>query len=182
MGPKSWYANREALARNRTQNRPDLTDIDRVMSGDANDCYLCGAKNDAGASFCGRCNGQLLQLGEAPADPEPEVVDDEPIELQPKTSKRMDSKSRLGQLRRKSTLDDSRLSDALGLAGVDDADLDAATEPAPTTAIPKATPSTEIPMLGTHAAVSTTQSLRPEAPSRRVWVCLLYTSPSPRDS
>ena len=142
------------------------------MSGDANDCYLCGAKNDAGASFCGRCNGQLLQLGEAPADPEPEVVDDEPIELHPETSKRMDAKSRLGQLRRKSTLDDSRLSDALGLAGVDDADLDAATEPAPTTAIPKATLSTEIPMLGTHAAVSTTRSLRPEAPSRRVWVLL----------
>lgn len=141
------------------------------MSGDSNDCYLCGAKNELGASFCSRCNGQLLQLGEEPDTSEPELVD-EPIEMEPDTPKRTDARSRLGQLRRKSTLDDTRLSDALGLDTINDSDLDAATEPTPANAIPKASPSTKIPMLGTRPAFSTSRSLRQEAPSRRVWVLL----------
>ena len=75
-------------------------------------CYLCGAQNDPSASFCSRCNGQLLSLGNEPepeAAPEPEVPEVE-------EKKGPDNFSRLRQLRRKSTLDDSRLSDALGLS------------------------------------------------------------------
>lgn len=125
-------------------------------------CYLCGAQNDPSASFCSRCNGQLLSLGNEPepeAAPEPEVPEVE-------EKKGPDNFSRLRQLRRKSTLDDSRLSDALGLQ---DEGLNDGLPEAKVSAIPKAKASTDIPIIGTLPG-SSSRSLRTEAPERRVYV------------
>ena len=131
-------------------------------------CYLCGAQNDPSASFCSRCNGQLLSLGNEPepeAAPEPEVPEVE-------EKKGPDNFSRLRQLRRKSTLDDSRLSDALGLSDPLESQEDVLSDGRPeakVTAVPKAKAATDIPIIGTLPG-SSSRSLRTEAPERRVYV------------
>ena len=104
------------------------------------ECYLCGAKNDPAASFCSRCSGQLLKLGSDP-EPQPEVVAEPELPVVEK--KKSEKTSRLSQLRRKSTLDDSRLSDALGLGG--EAPTPGIPE-AQVTAVPKAKTATDIPI------------------------------------
>ena len=137
------------------------------MTDQGHECYLCGNKNDPGASFCARCNGQLLSLGSEPepSAPEPEPVPEVVEESQPKEEKT----GRLRQLRRKSTLDDSRLSDALGLSqDGEDSLADIATPQV--TAVPKAKSATDIPLLGTRSRVG--PALRDEDPGRRVLVLL----------
>lgn len=128
------------------------------------ECYLCGAKNDPAASFCSRCSGQLLKLGSDP-EPQPEVVAEPELPVVEK--KKSEKTSRLSQLRRKSTLDDSRLSDALGLGG--EAPTPGIPE-AQVTAVPKAKTATDIPIIGTMPGSS--RGLRKEDPSRRVFVLL----------
>lgn len=126
------------------------------------DCYLCGAQNEPDASFCARCNGQLLRIPgaeatepEAVATPEPEpteVVDrDELLSAEPNTKRRRT---------RKGNLQDQRLSDALGLTEEvplgevdrdDPGDDDGWFAETVVTSIPRATQSSEIPLLGTRA-------------------------------
>ncbi len=130
------------------------------------ECYLCGAQNDPSASFCSRCNGQLLSLGN---EPEPvEAVAPEPEVPEVKEKKGNDKSSRLRQLRRKSTLDDSRLSDALGIQSDDVGD---GFPESKVSAVPKAKTASDIPIIGTLPGASS-RELREDAPGRRVFVLL----------
>lgn len=137
------------------------------MTDNGHECYLCGAQNEPTASFCSRCNGQLLSLGNEPApaaaapEPEPEISEVAATKGDEKTG-------RFSQLRRKSTLDDSRLSDALGLNN----DSVAEATNTQVTAVPKAKGASDIPLIGTRPGLSTSRSLRDEDPGRRVLVLL----------
>ena len=143
-----------------------------MSASSSSDCYLCGARNEPDASYCERCNGQLLRI---PVEEEPEetisidsIVDDisEPPEEkieQPVAKPR----TRV----RKGSLQDQRLSDALGLN-------ETATNIQPdlvdtvVTSIPRATPSADIPLLGTRAGMVSQSSLSETEFGKRTYVLL----------
>jgi len=139
------------------------------MPDHSSDCYLCGAQNSANASFCVRCNGQLLRLPTVDAEPEapgPSESDEESeVAKAAEPSAGSDQFRRLRQLRRKSTLDDSRLSDALGLNDSESPDM--VLPPTTVNAVPKASQAKDIPIIGTIAGAVPQKTLRSE-PSRRV--------------
>lgn len=139
------------------------------MSEHSNDCYLCGAHNDADASFCKRCNGQLLKLESSSPEPELDAISDEPDEApveQPSSGNGPKSKTR--GIRRGSTLEDSRLSDALGLGDAEPDNLELLNTEV--RSVPKAKVASGMPMLGSRA--SSQRSLRQEAPEKRTWILL----------
>ena len=121
-----------------------------MSASSSSDCYLCGASNEPDASFCTRCNGQILRIPDEPDASEPPEVDtsiDVPAE-QPEPAPEPATKPRVR--RQKGSVQDQRLSDALGLAD-DVSSIDADLVDTVVTSIPRATPSAEIPMLGTRA-------------------------------
>lgn len=143
-----------------------------MSASSSSDCYLCGARNDPDASYCERCNGQLLRI---PVDEQPEdllsidsIVDDitEPPDLEADVPAER-PKPRV----RKGSLQDQRLSDALGLTeaptSVDDNLVDTVV-----TSIPRATPSADIPLLGTRAGAVPQSSLSSSEFGRRTYVLL----------
>ena len=138
------------------------------------DCYLCGASNPPDADVCERCDGQLLKIGlDAEFDEDPEVVGDPVLvdgdsdETEPADDEQNRPKKRR-QPRLKS-LEDSRLEDALGLAGAEDEDDEDDYEPL---LIPKAGPAVNIPMIGTRQPVGTVSGIASEKSGRLVYVLL----------
>ncbi len=143
-----------------------------MSASSSSDCYLCGARNDPDASYCERCNGQLLRI---PVEEQPEellsidsIVDDisEPpgIEIDAPVSK---PRPRA----RKGSLQDQRLSDALGLSeGTTSVDPDLVDTVV--TSIPRATPSADIPLLGTRAGAVPQSSLSSSEFGKRTYVLL----------
>ena len=143
-----------------------------MSASSSSDCYLCGARNDPDASYCERCNGQLLRI---PVEEQPEellsidsIVDDisEPpgIEIDAPVSK---PRPRA----RKGSLQDQRLSDALGLSeGTTSVDPDLVDTVV--TSIPRATPSADIPLLGTRAGAVPQSSLSSPEFGKRTYVLL----------
>ncbi len=143
-----------------------------MSASSSSDCYLCGARNDPDASYCERCNGQLLRI---PVEAQPEelvsidsIVDDitEPPDLEADVPK-----ERPKPRARKGSLQDQRLSDALGLSegttSVDDNLIDTVV-----TSIPRATPSADIPLLGTRAGAVPQSSLSSSEFGPRTYVLL----------
>ena len=129
-----------------------------VMAGSTSDCYLCGATNDADASYCVRCNGQLLKLPAFDLDDEDpsaaEASNSDPIAEAPDPEEQQarTRSSRLSQLRRKSSLDHQRLSDALGLGGQEEQD-------APVTTDMPETKVTAVPVSYTHLTLPTNREV-----------------------
>jgi len=135
------------------------------------DCYLCGASNEWDAEFCIRCSGQLLRLpGDGPSADIPEEEATTEVEAPEVEAEGEDSGRRRVGFRRKGSVQDERLSDALGLS--DNSDV---TDPdffeAVVTEIPRATPSADIPLIGTRPS-AITHSSAAGSPSRRVYVLL----------
>jgi len=128
-----------------------------MAESSSSDCYLCGAQNEPDASYCARCNGQLLRI---PVDEEsedhegnPESASDEPTA--DTTTEADGEKPSRRRRTRKGTLQDQRLSDALGLdtdiePSVEDVDEGSLVDTV-VTSIPRATPSASIPLIGTRA-------------------------------
>ena len=122
------------------------------------DCYLCGASNDLDAEFCIRCSGQLLRLpSDGPSTDVPEQ--DESTETEDSDQAEIEDSGRARRVfRRKNSVQDERLSDALGLS-----DNSHTTDPefleAVVTDIPRATPSADIPLIGTRPGAVTQKTL-----------------------
>lgn len=143
-----------------------------MSASSSSDCYLCGARNDPDASYCERCNGQLLRI---PVDEQPEeavsidsIVDD--ITEAPDIN--VDTPAEKPRPRgRKGSLQDQRLSDALGLS-----DGPTSIEPnlvdTVVTSIPRATPSASIPLLGTRSGAVPQSSLSSSEFGKRTYVLL----------
>ncbi len=160
------------------------------MSASSNsDCYLCGAQNEPDASFCVRCNGQLLRIpGAEASEPEPEAsTEPAPLEEFDRDELLTGEPTKKRRRTRKGNLQDQRLSDALGLteevplAG-DDGDLDQDDDglfaETVVTSIPRATQSSEIPLLGTRAGVVPQAAMDREAGKKTyilLAVLLLFT-------
>ncbi len=141
------------------------------MSGSISDCYLCGARNDPQEKFCVRCNGQLLRI----ATEEEEVVEDAPdFDVEELTDLHEEEEASTAKLPRwrKGSVEDQRLSAALGLdedIPIDDDLIDTVV-----TSIPRATPATEMPMIGTRpGAVQQAVLHTSDGVGRRTYVLLV---------
>lgn len=127
-----------------------------MSASSSSDCYLCGARNDPDASYCERCSGQLLRI---PIEDDPEVenvsidsiVDDITQPPDPEAEAEARARERPRVRGRKGSLQDQRLSDALGLADDGNTDIESGLVDTVVTSIPRATPSAHIPMIGTRA-------------------------------
>lgn len=149
------------------------------MGDETNNCYLCGAPNEPDASHCVRCSGQLLRLPSPEPDPpsKPALAPGTDLgldELRGELDEAPESKkSRPAQqrrLRRKGSIEDDRLSDALGLHGDSDsseADITEAANPV----IPRAKPLSEMPILGSQP-VAPSKHKGNEEPGKRILVLL----------
>ncbi len=135
------------------------------MSTSSSDCYLCGAHNEPDASYCERCNGQLLSLpSEEPSNAELSTTETLPEEEA--SNEVVDKPRRKVRRTRKGNIQDQRLSDALGLDTSieiddesDEADEDDSLVDTVVTSIPRATPSAEIPLIGTRAGAVSQSSM-----------------------
>ena len=134
------------------------------------DCYLCGASNDHDAEFCIRCSGQLLRLhSDGPSTDVPEQ--DESTEIEDSDQAEVEDPGRARRVfRRKNSVQDERLSDALGLSD-DSHTTDPEFVEAVVTDIPRAMPSGDIPLIGTRAGVVTQKSIDGNS-NRRTFVLL----------
>lgn len=147
------------------------------------ECYLCGSHNEPDASFCVRCNGQLLHIPSEP-DPAPaasaapaadrlaELDDlresDDSSDNEAGGTKRF--KSRRG---RTVNLEDQRLSDALGLTEeVPEEDEEGLFAETVVTSIPRATQSSDIPLLGTRPGVIPQSAMSSRETGRKTYVLL----------
>ncbi len=142
------------------------------MSASAStDCYLCGARNDLESDYCVRCDGQLLKLPTEPTDLAStdltEFIDDDIPDIEEdlvqKTKKR---RARSG------SVEDQRLSDALGLtADDDDVDPDDFIDTV-VTSIPRATQSANIPLIGTRTGIVPQGSMHAKEFGIRTYILL----------
>lgn len=120
------------------------------------DCYLCGAQNEPTADHCARCSGQLLRIPSVDGDDvdgeSSGAQDGESSEAEGNGAPPEEKKSR--RKLRKGTVQEQRLSDALGLPpeliDIDEDPEDPLVDTV-VTSIPRATPSADIPLLGTRA-------------------------------
>ena len=140
------------------------------------DCYLCGARNEPEASYCVRCNGQLLSI---PAQEETDLefvsIDDIVDDISEPETLAVAEAPRQNRRPRKGSLQDQRLSDALGLQ--DDVEIesqDNALGLADTvvTSIPRATPSADIPLIGTRAGAVPQSAMQSKEFGRRTYILL----------
>lgn len=125
------------------------------------DCYLCGSHNEPDASFCVRCNGQILRIPGMEHDDSDDV--ETPVAEEPthRADDVPETTTKRRRIQRKGSLQDQRLSDALGLSPEvyeeeeysQDSDPDGLFAETVVTSIPRATQSSEIPLLGTRAGV-----------------------------
>ena len=142
------------------------------------DCYLCGAQNDATADHCARCNGQLLRI---PSDTVDDTVDDATsADLVDEAAAEAPAEAEVERKRnrrklRKGTVQEQRLSDALGLPPeLIDAEEDPEDPLIETvvTSIPRATPSADIPLLGTRAGAIPQAALKDSEFGRNTYILL----------
>lgn len=138
----------------------------------SSDCYLCGARNDLDADFCIRCDGQLLKLPSdaldiAITDPE-ELIDDAIPDVEEDVVQKP-RRRRVGS----GSVEDQRLSDALGLlAGDDDSDADGLLDTI-VTGVPQAKQSANIPLIGTRTGIVPQSALESKEFGARTYVLLV---------
>lgn len=142
------------------------------MSASAStDCYLCGARNDLESDYCVRCDGQLLKLPTETVDlastDSTEFIDDAIPDVEEDLVQPKKRRARSG------SVEDQRLSDALGLSGDDDDDdVDPDFIDPVVTSIPRATQSASIPLIGTRTGVVPQGSMHAKEFGVRTYVLL----------
>lgn len=145
-----------------------------MSASESTDCYLCGARNDADADSCVRCDGQLLRLPSDALDLETTdhtddlIVDEVPDVVEDVVQRRPARRARSG------SVEDQRLSDALGLTTYDhdDDDVDPDFMETVVTSIPRAKQSASIPLIGTRTGMVPQAAMHAKEFGRRTYVLL----------
>jgi len=153
-----------------------------MSASSSSDCYLCGARNDPDASYCERCSGQLLRIPVDEQHDEALSIDSIDTTSEPLSEPgELDVAEPAAKPRPrawKGSVQDQRLSDALGL-GESTTDVESNLVDTVVTSIPRATPSADIPLIGTRAGAIPQSSLSAPEFGKRTYIllaCLLIAT------